>query len=143
MPPPLSVYLFLLRELGLRFLFCLATVIAVTRLAIAVTVSGILSIAFSSNLSQSSLFNFLTSFPYLDYIISRYTEKVKHFDEVFLNFFKKNRPCPEVGELEGTPSKSVDLIRFYFTFFIIISLRKSPNQVAFLFVAWIFAIIGT
>jgi len=70
-------------------LFCLATVIAVTRLAIAVTVSGILSIAFSSNLSQSSLFNFLTSFPYLDYIISRYTEKVKHFDEVFLNFFKK------------------------------------------------------
>jgi len=124
-------------------LFCLATVIAVTRLAIAVTVSGILSIAFSSNLSQSSLFNFLTSFPYLDYIISRYTEKVKHFDEVFLNFFKKNRPCPEVGELEGTPSKSIDLIRFYFTFFIIISLKKPPNQVAFLFVGWIFAIIGT
>nr|DAN75315.1 MAG TPA: hypothetical protein [Caudoviricetes sp.]DAQ64316.1 MAG TPA: hypothetical protein [Caudoviricetes sp.] len=26
---------------------------------------------------------FLTSFPYLDYIISRYTEKVKYFDEVF------------------------------------------------------------
>jgi len=29
---------------------------------------------------------------------------VNSFDEVFLNFFKKNRPCPEVGELEGTPS---------------------------------------
>ncbi len=36
---------------------------------------------------------------------------------VLINFFQKNRPCPEVGELEGTPSKSVDLIRFYFTFF--------------------------
>jgi len=70
--------------LGLRFLFCLATVIAVTRLAIAVTVSGILSIAFSSNLSQSSLFNFITPFPYLDYIISRHAEKVNSFDEVFL-----------------------------------------------------------
>nr|DAJ40683.1 MAG TPA: hypothetical protein [Caudoviricetes sp.]DAX96827.1 MAG TPA: hypothetical protein [Caudoviricetes sp.] len=68
------------------------------------------------------MFNFLTSFPYLDYIISRYTEIVKRFDKVFLLFFKKNRPCPEVGELEGTPSKSVDLIRFYFNFFIIISL---------------------
>nr|DAQ10135.1 MAG TPA: hypothetical protein [Caudoviricetes sp.] len=32
---------------------------------------------------------FLTSFPYLDYIISRYTEKVKRFDKVFLLFFKK------------------------------------------------------
>ena len=42
---------------------------------------------------------------------------VNSFDEVFLNFFQKNRPCPEVGELEGTPSKSVDLIRFYFTDF--------------------------
>ncbi|HIH2943992.1 TPA: hypothetical protein ACYQD3_002155, partial [Streptococcus pneumoniae] len=82
-PQPLSVYLFLLRDFGLRFLFCLATVIAVTRLAIAVTVSGILSIAFSSNLSQSSLFNFITPFPYLDYIISRCTERVKRFDEVF------------------------------------------------------------
>ncbi|ELU63876.1 hypothetical protein PNI0002_01649 [Streptococcus pneumoniae PNI0002] len=40
----------------------------------------------------------------------------------FLIFSKKNRPCPEVGELEGAPSKSIDLIRFYFTFFIIISL---------------------
>nr|DAX99450.1 MAG TPA: hypothetical protein [Caudoviricetes sp.]DAY21371.1 MAG TPA: hypothetical protein [Caudoviricetes sp.] len=37
--------------------------------------------------------------------------------------------------MEGTPSKSVDLIRFYFTFFIIISLKKSPNQVAFLSVS--------
>ncbi|HGR9848641.1 TPA: hypothetical protein ACOKWD_002254, partial [Streptococcus pneumoniae] len=73
-----------------------------------------MSIAFSSNLSQSSLFNFITPFPYLDYIISRYTDKVKRFDEVFLIFSKKNRPCPEVGELEGAPSKSIDLIRFYF-----------------------------
>ncbi|HGQ1040499.1 TPA: hypothetical protein ACLYBE_001962, partial [Streptococcus pneumoniae] len=73
-----------------------------------------MSIAFSSNLSQSSLFNFITPFPYLDYIISRYTEKAKRFDEVFLIFSKKNRPCPEVGELEGAPSKSIDLIRFYF-----------------------------
>ncbi|HGQ0191902.1 TPA: hypothetical protein ACLXY7_001999, partial [Streptococcus pneumoniae] len=65
------------------------------RLAIAVTVSGILSIAFSSNLSQSSLFNFLTSFPYLDYIISRYTVKVKRFDEVFLKNkgAKKGQKC--------------------------------------------------
>ncbi|HGZ0106017.1 TPA: hypothetical protein ACOJ80_001849, partial [Streptococcus pneumoniae] len=46
------------------------------------------------------------------------TEKVKRFDEVFLIFSKKNRPCPEVGELEGAPSKSIDLIRFYFTFFV-------------------------
>nr|DAJ61793.1 MAG TPA: hypothetical protein [Caudoviricetes sp.] len=37
--------------------------------------------------------------------------------------------------MEGTPSKRVDLIRFYFTFFIIISLKKSPNQVAFLSVS--------
>ncbi|MDS8899984.1 hypothetical protein RLK91_00435, partial [Streptococcus pneumoniae] len=89
--------------------------------------SGILSIAFSSNLSQSSLFNFITPLPYLDYIISRYTEKVKRFDEVFLIFSKKNRPCPEVGELEGAPSKSIDLIRFYFTFFIIISLNSTES----------------
>ena len=41
---------------------------------------------------------------------------------VLINFFQKNRPCPEVGELEGTPSKSVDLIRFYFTDFIAIFL---------------------
>nr|DAX45128.1 MAG TPA: hypothetical protein [Caudoviricetes sp.] len=37
--------------------------------------------------------------------------------------------------MEGTPSKSIDLIRLYFTFFIIISLKKSPNQVAFLLVS--------
>nr|DAI32968.1 MAG TPA: hypothetical protein [Caudoviricetes sp.] len=30
------------------------------------------------------MFNFLTSFPYLDYIISRYTENVKSFYKVFL-----------------------------------------------------------
>nr|DAJ81156.1 MAG TPA: hypothetical protein [Caudoviricetes sp.] len=29
------------------------------------------------------MFNFLTSFPYLDYIISRYAVKVKRFDKVF------------------------------------------------------------
>nr|DAJ35832.1 MAG TPA: hypothetical protein [Caudoviricetes sp.]DAX62477.1 MAG TPA: hypothetical protein [Caudoviricetes sp.] len=29
------------------------------------------------------MFNFLTSFPYLDYIISRYTEKVKRFIKFF------------------------------------------------------------
>ncbi|CCP36797.1 Putative phage protein [Streptococcus pneumoniae SPN034156] len=31
-------------------------------------------------------------------------------------FFQKNTPCPEVVDLEGTPSKSVDLIRFIFPF---------------------------
>nr|DAN51281.1 MAG TPA: hypothetical protein [Caudoviricetes sp.] len=30
--------------------------------------------------------------------------------------------------MEGTPSKSIDLIRFYFTFFIIISLKRPPNS---------------
>nr|DAX30058.1 MAG TPA: hypothetical protein [Caudoviricetes sp.] len=50
----------------------------------------------------------------------------------FFNFFQKNRPCPEVGELEGTPSKSVDLIRFYFTFFIIISLLSHRIRWLFL-----------
>nr|DAX67049.1 MAG TPA: hypothetical protein [Caudoviricetes sp.] len=30
------------------------------------------------------MFNFITPFPYLDYIISRYTKKINSFDEVFL-----------------------------------------------------------
>nr|DAR39765.1 MAG TPA: hypothetical protein [Caudoviricetes sp.] len=48
---------------------------------------------------------FLTSFPYLDYIISRCAEKVKHFDEVFLNFFKK------IGGQKG--GKRLKLLYFY------------------------------
>nr|DAJ81155.1 MAG TPA: hypothetical protein [Caudoviricetes sp.] len=34
--------------------------------------------------------------------------------------------------MEGTPSKSVDLIRFYFTFFIIISLNSTQSGGVFL-----------
>ncbi|WP_220515063.1 hypothetical protein, partial [Streptococcus pneumoniae] len=50
------------------------------------------------------------------------------------------RPCPEVGELEGAPSKSIDLIRFYFTFFIIISLNSTESGGVF----WLyFRLLGT
>nr|DAU34161.1 MAG TPA: hypothetical protein [Caudoviricetes sp.] len=42
--------------------------------------------------------------------------------------------------MEGTPSKSVDLIRFYFTFFIIISLNSTQSGGVF----WLyFRILGT
>nr|DAD81158.1 MAG TPA: hypothetical protein [Siphoviridae sp. ctLAG1] len=34
--------------------------------------------------------------------------------------------------MEGTPSKSIDLIRFYFTFFIIISLNSTQSGGVFL-----------
>nr|DAS70885.1 MAG TPA: hypothetical protein [Caudoviricetes sp.] len=45
------------------------------------------------------MFNFLTSFPYLDYIISRYTEKVKRFDEVFSKKgAKKGQKCRKLLE---------------------------------------------
>nr|DAG03227.1 MAG TPA: hypothetical protein [Siphoviridae sp. ctmva1] len=40
----------------------------------------------------------------------------------FFTFFQKNRPCPEVVKLEGTPSVFAYLIGNNFTFFIIISL---------------------
>ncbi|EHD73664.1 hypothetical protein SPAR124_2239 [Streptococcus pneumoniae 6963-05] len=66
-----------------------------------------MSIAFSSNLSQSSLFNFITPFPYLDYIISRYTEKVKRFDEVFLIFSKKIDLVQRSGSWRGHPPKAL------------------------------------
>ena len=35
----------------------------------------------------------------------------------FFKFFQKNRPCPEVGKLEGTPSVFAYLIGNNFTFF--------------------------
>jgi len=57
-----------------------------------------------------------------------------------MKFKKKNRPCPEVGELEGTPFKTIDLIRFYFTFFIIISLNSTGTGGVF----WLyFRLFGT
>nr|DAX19490.1 MAG TPA: hypothetical protein [Caudoviricetes sp.] len=51
------------------------------------------------------MFNFLTSFPYLDYIISRYAEKVNSFDEVFLIFSKKIDLVQRSGSWRGHPPK--------------------------------------